>query len=111
MSPLAVKPSDATLLLLAGGLGTRIKSVHPDLPKPMVPVLEQPFIEWVLRYFEGQGIRRTVVALGHLANVAETYLQARRGSSEVVVTHERELLGTGGAVAFAAESAKRSEFF
>src|SRR5690242_8441250 len=100
---------DATLILLAGGLGTRIKQLHPDLPKPMVPVLGQPFVEWVLRYFEGQGLKRAVVALGHLSDVAERFLKARRGQAEIVLTYERELLGTGGAVALAAEAARGAE--
>lgn len=72
----------------------------------MVPVAGAPFIEWVLRYFEREGVRRFVVALGHLGEVAEAYLLERDGSAGAIrCTHERELLGTGGAAVLAATAA------
>ncbi|MBI4904339.1 MAG: nucleotidyltransferase, partial [Acidobacteria bacterium] len=40
-----------TALLLAGGMGTRIRHLHPDLPKPMIPVAGKPFLEWGIRYW------------------------------------------------------------
>lgn len=101
--------SKTAVILLAGGMGTRLRGLHPDLPKPMVPVLGQPFVEWVLRYFEQQGCRNFVVTLGHLADVAERYMQERAGESRIVTTHEKELLGTGGAIRLGAQSAPDAE--
>lgn len=94
-------PEGIAAVLLAGGLGTRIRSLHPDVPKPMIPIAGQPFLEWVIQYFEGQGVGRFVVALGHLAEVAERYVATRAGASVITTTREKELLGTGGATLFA----------
>ena len=45
-----------TAILLAGGFGTRVRAIHPDLPKPMIPVAGEPFLEWIIRYWAGQGV-------------------------------------------------------
>jgi len=57
-------PDATTAILLAGGFGTRIRALHPDTPKPMIPIAGKPFLEWQLRYLAGQGIRRFVISLG-----------------------------------------------
>lgn len=88
-----------TAIILAGGRGTRVASLYPDVPKPMIPCLGVPFVEWVMRYLEGQGVRNFVVSLGHLAEVAETYFAAQERRVSRVV--EREALGTGGGIALA----------
>ncbi|MGJ5813763.1 sugar phosphate nucleotidyltransferase [Paludibaculum fermentans] len=97
-----------SLLILAGGRGTRLQNLHPDLPKPMVPVAGQPFLEWMLRFWEQQGAGDVVVSTGYLAEVIEDFLKARgRG----VTVKEREALGTGGAVRFAVEQQPVSDPF
>jgi D-glycero-alpha-D-manno-heptose 1-phosphate guanylyltransferase len=93
-------------IILAGGRGTRISHLHPDLPKPMVPAAGRPFIEWVVRYFQSQGVPRFVVSLGHLAEVAETYFRERKPEGLSINTvRETEPLGTGGGFLFAAKAA------
>ncbi|HEV7225877.1 MAG TPA: sugar phosphate nucleotidyltransferase [Pirellulales bacterium] len=93
-------------ILLAGGRGTRISHLQPNAPKPMIPIGGRPFIEWVIRHFQSQGVRRFVVSLGHLAEVAEAHFRERRADGSAIDTvRETEPLGTGGGFLFAAQAA------
>jgi NDP-sugar pyrophosphorylase family protein len=84
-------------LLLAGGQGTRIRSLRPDVPKPMILCRGRPFLEWVVEYLKHQGLTRFVVSLGHLAAVAETHFEQRPADGTVIETvREPSPLGTGG---------------
>lgn len=95
-------PASSCAVILAGGFGTRIRSIWPNLPKPMVPIAGEPFLEWVLRYFSGQGVANFVISLGYRAEAAEDYLRRRpSGGVSIRTVCEREPLGTGGAFAFA----------
>lgn len=96
----------ACAIVLAGGAGTRIRHLYPDLPKPMVPVAGAPFIEWVLRYLQREGLTQFVVSLGHLAAVADSYFASRPATGcRLKTVREPAPLGTGGALAFAAKAA------
>nr|WP_199065532.1 nucleotidyltransferase family protein [Chromobacterium sp. ASV5] len=91
-----------TCIILAGGLGTRLRSAVPDLPKCLAPVAGHPFLEWQLRSLAGRGVKDFVLALGFgaeqvLESLAEPW--ARDLSIKTVI--EREQLGTGGAARFA----------
>lgn len=93
-------------IILAGGRGTRISHLQPNLPKPMIPAGGRPFIEWVIRHFQSQGVQRFVVSLGHLAEVAEVYFRERQTDGLSIETvRETEPLGTGGGFLFAAQAA------
>jgi D-glycero-alpha-D-manno-heptose 1-phosphate guanylyltransferase len=101
---------DACGIILAGGLGTRLRGLYPGLPKPMVPAAGKPFLEWVLRHLASQGVTRFVVALHHLADVAEAYLAGRpRDSLEIRTIREPSPLGTGGAVLWAQRAAPAAD--
>jgi len=94
---------NATVILLAGGFGKRVRHLHPDLPKPLIRVAGRPFIDWICGYWAGQGIRRIIVSLGHLAGVAERHFQsADWGDVEILTVREDEPLGTAGAIVHAA---------
>jgi len=98
--------ADATAVLLAGGKGTRLASVRPDVPKPMIEVAGRPFVEWIIEQLAGAGVRRFVVSVGHLAEVAERHFESRRSHYEsrdlhIELLREESPLGTGGATAFA----------
>lgn len=93
-------------IILAGGRGTRISHLHPNLPKPMIPAGGRPFIEWIIRYFQSQGIRQFVISLGHLAEVAEGYFCERPADELSIKTvRETEPLGTGGGFVYAQQLA------
>ncbi|GAI23875.1 unnamed protein product, partial [marine sediment metagenome] len=60
-------------IILAGGKGTRLKSVLDDRSKPMAIIGGKPFIEWILLMLRRQGIQRAVICTGHLSETVESY--------------------------------------
>ncbi len=92
-------------IVLAGGLGTRLRSVVPDLPKCLAPIAGRPFLEWQLRSLAERGIERFVLALGYGADmVTDSISQPWAHGLRIETVVERELLGTGGAVRYAMEA-------
>jgi D-glycero-alpha-D-manno-heptose 1-phosphate guanylyltransferase len=88
-------------VILAGGLGTRLRPVVKDLPKPMAPVNGRPFLELLLEYWIGQGVRRFVLSVGYLAEAIERHFGGRWRGAEVHYAREPEPLGTGGGLLLA----------
>ena len=94
--------SDAPVLILAGGLGTRLRPLTETLPKVLAPALGRPFIDHLMADMARQGIRRFVLSVGYLAEQIEAHLgDGAALGNEVRYVREREPLGTGGAVAAA----------
>lgn len=85
-------------ILLAAGRGTRLRSVEPDVAKALVEISGEPLLARQLRYLDRQGISRVVVNAHHLADQVLAYAAEHRGSPELVVVVEEELLGTAGGV-------------
>ena len=83
--------------VLAGGLGTRIAGLYPDLPKAMVPVAGRPFIDVLLDRLARLGVADVVLCAGHQAGPLVDHLQGH----DVRVVIEDEPRGTAGALAFA----------
>lgn len=83
-------------VVLAGGLGTRIRHLHPEIPKPMIPVSGVPFMEWVIRYLQSQGILHISVSCGYLAESIKSYLTDRNGAAKILTVVEDAPMGTGG---------------
>ena len=93
---------DVDVLVLAGGLGTRLDGVLTNQPKILAPIAGRPFLEYLLDWLRAQGVTRVVLGLGHRAGAVEDYLREHRCAGlEVIPVVEREPLGTAGAVAFA----------
>jgi D-sedoheptulose 7-phosphate isomerase len=87
------------VVILCGGLGTRLRGVVSDRPKPMADVAGRPFLEWLLISLRRQGVRSVVLATGHLAGHVEERIRDGHGLG-IEVRHSREdaPLGTGGAL-------------
>lgn len=85
-------------IILAGGLGTRLRSAVPDLPKCMAPVAGKPFLHFVIDYYRRQGISRFIFCLGYKHEVIEKYLNESFSDLAYSVIIEDEPLGTGGAI-------------
>ena len=85
-------------VVLAGGLGTRLRSVVPNLPKPMAPVAGRPFLEILLTMLARKGVQRAVLSVGYRANVIQSHFGPRFNGLELVYEVEAEPLGTGGAL-------------
>jgi D-glycero-alpha-D-manno-heptose 1-phosphate guanylyltransferase len=92
-----IEPAEVTAVILAGGFGTRVQHLLPSLPKPMAPVCGRPFVEWVVRYLIAQGIQRTVLSTGYLAESVERHFQGHPlPSGKLRCVPERTPLGTAG---------------
>jgi D-glycero-alpha-D-manno-heptose 1-phosphate guanylyltransferase len=87
---------------LAGGGGTRIRRLLPDLPKPLAPVAGQPFLHWVLKYLASQGIGSIVISTGYLGDRIEAFLEGT-WQTGVQCRREPSPLGTAGGFLFAAD--------
>ncbi len=88
-------------IVLAGGLGTRIRSVLGDLPKVLAPVAGRPFLDHLLVQLAGAGCRHVTFATGHGADRVEAHLETLREQFPNVglsISHETTALGTGGAI-------------
>ncbi len=85
-------------IVLAGGFGTRLKQVVPDLPKPMAPVAGRPFLEILLSTLARKGFTRVVLSLGFMAEkIIEHFGESYLGM-DLVHEVESQPLGTGGAI-------------
>jgi MurNAc alpha-1-phosphate uridylyltransferase len=100
-------------LILAGGLGTRMRGYEPNVPKSMLLVAGEPFAGWQLRWLASEGVVSVVFSIGHKGEVIEEFVgDGHRWGLDVTYVHERDvLLGTGGAVRFAAEREVLNEKF
>jgi D-glycero-alpha-D-manno-heptose 1-phosphate guanylyltransferase len=86
-------------IILAGGLGTRLRSEVPDLPKCMAPVGGRPFIAYITDYYRRAGIGRFIFALGYKnAAFDEFFEQEFPDGGGYAVSLEDSPLGTGGAI-------------
>lgn len=86
-----------TSVILAGGYGTRVKHLLPNVPKPMASVANKPFLEWILRYLKSQGITQNVLSTGYLSEVIEEHFQNQPVPDiEVYCCQEKQPLGTAG---------------
>lgn len=96
-------------IILAGGLGTRLREAVPDLPKCMAPVNGKPFIYYVIRHLEQQGIVHFIFALGYKSDAFKDYLNEILPAGNYDIVIEQEPLGTGGAILFASKVAKEDQ--
>ena len=96
MPPSALATGEA--IILAGGLGTRLRGTIGDLPKPMAPVAGRPFLAWQLDALERRGIREVILSVGYRADAIEGHFGARHGGLAIRYAREDSPLGTGGAI-------------
>jgi D-glycero-alpha-D-manno-heptose 1-phosphate guanylyltransferase len=98
-------------IVLAGGLGTRLRDTVPGLPKPMAPVAGRPFLCWLLDHLERAGFEHIVLSVGHLAESIIDHFGNRHGRIELEYAVESSPLGTGGAVLHAMAQCRQDSFF
>lgn len=86
-------------LILVGGEATRLRPLTCHMPKAMVPVMNVPFLEHVIRYLGGHGINDVVLAQGHLPKVMDDYFQdGARLNAKLTYSLETKPMNTAGAV-------------
>jgi NDP-sugar pyrophosphorylase family protein len=93
-------------MILAGGLGTRLRAIVSDRPKPLVLVRGVPFLDILIDSLASKGVRRFAILTGYLGRMIEEHLKDKYGNRlDISFSHEHEPLGTGGAVKLAAHLA------
>ena len=98
-------------VILAGGLGTRLRSVVGDRPKPMADVGGKPFVAYLVDALKAQGVERIVFSTGFLAHQVSDYFgTGDHWGIEMAYSQEPEPLGTGGAVRLALEQVRGDRF-
>ncbi len=98
-------------IILAGGLGTRLRGVVPDVPKPMAPLNGRPFLEYQLDYWIAQGIRHFVLSVGYRSEVIIAHFGKTYGGAQLEYVVEAEPLGTGGGLLLAMDSLRGNAAF
>ncbi|MHB1406035.1 MAG: nucleotidyltransferase family protein [Desulfitobacteriaceae bacterium] len=90
-------------IILVGGLGTRLRNVLSDLPKPMAPVEGRPFLVYLLQYLKREGISKVILSTGFMHEKIEVYFRNSYTGIEIAYSREVKPLGTGGAIKKALE--------
>lgn len=85
-------------IVLAGGLGTRLRSVVDKVPKTMAPINGKPFLEYLISYWEGQGVERFILSIGYLGSLVEEYFGDKFRNASIGYVREESPMGTGGAL-------------
>ena len=86
-------------ILLCGGLGTRLRSVVSDRPKPMADIAGKPFLYYLVKMLSKSGVKHLIFALGYMGEQIEAYFQSGEDYGlSISYSHEDSPLGTGGAI-------------
>lgn len=98
------------VVILCGGLGTRLRPVVEDRPKAMVPVDDTPFLAYLLEQLEAEGVTDIILSTGHLGEQIEAFVDRTTWEPTIECIREEEPLGTGGALRYVAEEAELDSF-
>jgi MurNAc alpha-1-phosphate uridylyltransferase len=102
VKPMSLRPAPSVdvpevAMVMAAGLGKRMRPLTATRPKPLVEVAGKPLIDHALDRLEASGVKKAVVNVHYLADALEAHLAKRRGPMKIVISDEREqLLETGG---------------
>ena len=98
-------------VILAGGLGTRLRSVVREVPKCMAPVDGRPFLQYMLEWLERFGVSHVVLSVGYLKEVVFEFMESREWPFRVDYAVESEPLGTGGGIRLALQYCDGNQVF
>jgi len=85
------------VVILCGGLGTRLKTLMPHRPKALAEIQGKPFLDIILEKLKREGFHDVILSIGYLGDQIRTHLQ-KKGDNRVVFSEEERPLGTGGAL-------------
>ncbi|ECO2133890.1 nucleotidyltransferase family protein [Campylobacter jejuni] len=97
-------------IILCGGLGTRLKSVIKNIPKPMAPINDKPFLEFIFEYLKKQDIKEVILAVSYKYEVIKEYFKDEFLGIKIKYSIEKEPLGTGGAIKEALKFVKNEAY-
>jgi NDP-sugar pyrophosphorylase family protein len=94
-------------IILAGGLGKRLKPITDYIPKSLVPLNNIPIIEWQIKYLKKYGVNEIIICSGYKSKMIENFLLAKNNlNTHILFAPEKTPLGTGGAIRQAISSIK-----
>jgi D-glycero-alpha-D-manno-heptose 1-phosphate guanylyltransferase len=102
---------DMEAIVLAGGFGTRLRQVITDVPKPMAPIGERPFLSYIFDYLKEEGITRIILSTGYKHEVIFNYFKHSYNNIHIDYSIENEPLGTGGAIKKALELCEQKHIY
>ena len=91
-------------LILAGGMGTRLRSVVHDVPKPMANIAGRPFLAYLMDYWISQGINSFILSVSYKKNKIIDFFGTKYKNTSIAYVEELEPLGTGGALILASQT-------
>jgi len=89
---------ESDVIVLAGGLGTRLQHVLQGTPKPMAPVNDQPFLSYLLLFLKKFNPQRVILSVGYECDQIINYFGDQFAGIELIYSIEETPLGTGGAI-------------
>jgi D-glycero-alpha-D-manno-heptose 1-phosphate guanylyltransferase len=98
-------------IIVAGGLGTRLQHIVPDVPKCLAPVNGEPFLDYIMSYLEAQQCDHVILALGYKHEMVLDWLKSKAFTFKVSWVIEHNPLGTGGAVKKAIQKCTEQDVF
>ena len=99
-----------TAVILAGGLGLRLRPITNKIPKPMVLIRGKPLLEWQMEWLQRHGVERFVLATGYMWEKIKDHFD-KKELDGIVYSVEDRPLGTAGAIKLAASKFDDEEFF
>lgn len=97
------------VIILAGGMGTRLAKVVADVPKPMAPVNGRPFLYYIFQWLQKYPVERIIVSAGYKSEIIVKYFGESFINIPVEYAIEENPLGTGGALMFAFKKTKSKD--
>jgi len=98
-------------IILAGGQGKRLRSVINDIPKPMAPIKDKPFLEYLILQLKKQNIKDIIISTGYRGHIIKSYFQdGGNWDINIEYSEEDKPLGTGGALRKAGELISDEQF-
>ena len=99
MEELEMKLEEA--IILAGGMGTRLKGIISDMPKPLAPINGIPFLTYLIKFLKQEGIKHIVLSVGYRWEMIKEIYGDMFEGIDISYAIEEEPLGTGGGIALA----------
>ena len=104
------QPQKTDVVILCGGLGTRLKKAVSDRPKSMAEINNRPFLDLLIDHIAAFGFRRFVLCVGFMADSITTFYANKKGPFTIEISNEKRPLGTGGALKNAARLIESDPF-
>jgi D-glycero-alpha-D-manno-heptose 1-phosphate guanylyltransferase len=98
-------------IVLAGGLGTRLRKAVANVPKPMAPISNRPFLEYLLSYWIGQGVDHFILSVGYKWEIIKDHFGSNYKGASIEYSIESTPLGTGGGVLLAIKKLGKKQPF